>query len=133
MRQSESLLQFKPSSNFKEGEGAGWEGQNRKHNTREIIPWQVKRLLRLFFSRVLLQKICNEIGAVIIFFHILSSTTVYKVFSCVQAFLMICPSTLSVEQNSILLGVRKQSPRGVKRPQCRCQQSAKGEAGVHAF
>ena len=30
MRQSESLLQFKPSSNFKEGEGAGWGGTEQK-------------------------------------------------------------------------------------------------------
>ena len=68
----------------------------------------------------------------IILFHILSSTTVTNCFHMYSIPRDL--STVPVEHDSILLGVRTQSPRAVKRPtQCHCQQSAKGGDGVQIF
>lgn len=79
------------------------EGQNRDHPPTHTAAEEAS--ISHCFSAVLLQKLCNQTGAMIICFHILSSAAVYEVLAHVEAVpQMVCPSTLPAERDPILLG-----------------------------
>lgn len=69
----------------------------------------------------------------IIVSHILSGATVHGALACMSVPPVIHISSLPREQDSVLLGVRKQNARGVKRPQCHWQQRAKAGLESSSF